>query len=69
MDTYRGGAAGRLADDLFLIAHDDYSGKALVAPNLLNATLAGAVLGELALDSRISIMKGQVYVDDHRAWH
>lgn len=69
MDTYRGGAAGRLADDLFLIAHDDYSGKAVVAPKLLDAALAGAVLGELALKSRISILKSQVYVDDHRAWH
>nr|MDT0657242.1 GPP34 family phosphoprotein [Micromonospora sp. DSM 115978] len=69
MESYRGGAAGRLADDLFLIAHDDYSGKAVVAPNLLDTTLAGAVLGELALENRISIMRSQIYVDDHRAWH
>lgn len=65
MNTYQGGP-GRLADDLFLIAHDDYSGKAAAPPRTLDPALAGALLGELALDGRITIANGQVFLADDR---
>lgn len=50
----------RLADELFLIAHDEYSGRALVHDDLLDTGLAGAVLAELLLDGRISCSGGRV---------
>lgn len=65
MNTYQSGT-GRLADDLFLIAHDDYSGKAAAAPRTLDPALAGALLGELLLDGRIAVANGQVFVADDR---
>jgi hypothetical protein len=57
----------RLADDLFLIAHDDYTGKPHPASNTFSAALAGAVLAELAFDGRIAIDHSQVYVADKRS--
>lgn len=68
MNSYQGGP-GRLADDLFLIAHDDYSGKAAATPRTLDPALAGALLGELALDGRIAVANGQVHVVDGRPRH
>jgi hypothetical protein len=58
----------RLADELFLIAHDDYSGKPLAAAILVDAALAGALLGELLFDGRITLARSHVYVSDERAW-
>src|SRR5688500_2520469 len=46
-----------LADELFLVGHDPYTGKPRVSDGALDTGLAGAVLGELALTDRI-------YVDD-----
>jgi hypothetical protein len=46
-----------LADELFLVGHDPYTGKTRVSDGALDTGLAGAVLGELALADRI-------YVDD-----
>jgi hypothetical protein len=46
-----------LADELFLVGHDPYTGKPRVSDGALDTGLAGAVLGELALADRI-------YVDD-----
>lgn len=68
MNTYQGGR-GRLADELFLIAHDDYSGRAAAAARTLDPALAGALLGELALDGRITIANAQVYATDDRPRH
>lgn len=65
MNIYQGGP-GRLADDLFLIAHDDYTGKAAAPPRTLDPALAGALLGELALDGRITVANGQVFLADDR---
>lgn len=67
LDINQGGR-GRLGDDLFLIAHDDYTGKAAASPKTLDPALAGALLGELALDGRIAVANGQVYIADGRAW-
>ncbi|MBB4961361.1 GOLPH3/VPS74 family protein [Micromonospora polyrhachis] len=58
----------RLADQLFLIAHDNHTGKPLVGPHNLDAALAGAVLVELALDGRIKFVDGRIHVIDHRLW-
>jgi hypothetical protein len=68
MTNYPGQPGERLADELFLIAHDDHSGKPLAAANLIEPALAGAVLGELVLDGRVAIVRAQVYVSDDRAW-
>ena len=69
MDNWLRDPEDRLADELFLIAHDDYSGKTGAATNLLEAALAGAALGELLLDRRISVVRGEVSAADHRVWH
>lgn len=68
MDNYLRDPADRLADELFLIAHDDYSGKSVTATNLLEAALSAAVIGELILDRRISVVRNEVFVADHRVW-
>jgi hypothetical protein len=67
MNNYLGDAE-RLADELFLIGHDDYDGRPLAAANLLDSALAGAILAELALAGRITIVRGEVFVADNRAW-
>jgi hypothetical protein len=46
-----------LADELFLVGHDQYSGKAQVSDGALDTGLAGAVLAEL-------VMAGRLYVDE-----
>ncbi|GAB3142315.1 hypothetical protein GCM10027290_16530 [Micromonospora sonneratiae] len=58
----------RLADQLFLIAHDNHTGKPVAGPDALDAALAGAVLVELTLDGRIRFVDGKVQVADHRLW-
>jgi Golgi phosphoprotein 3 GPP34 len=44
-----------LADEYFLVAHDEYNGKSLINDDVLDVGLAGAVLGELVLANRVSI--------------
>lgn len=68
MTNYPGQSDERLADELFLIAHDDYSGKPLTSGNLLDTALAGALLAELLFDRRITITRAQLFVADKRAW-
>jgi hypothetical protein len=46
---------GRLADDLYLMAHDELNGKPYVQPRALGLGLAGALLAELMLPGLISI--------------
>jgi hypothetical protein len=55
-----------LADELFLIGHDEYTGKSIVNAELLDTGLAGAVLGELLLDDRIIVDEGRVSIRDPR---
>jgi hypothetical protein len=38
---------GRIADDLYLLAHDDVTGKSFLQPRALGVGLAGALLAEL----------------------
>ncbi|WP_422770197.1 GOLPH3/VPS74 family protein [Plantactinospora sp. WMMC1484] len=68
MTDYPGSPTERLADELFLIAHDDYSGKLLAAANLVDAALSGALLAELLFDGRITLAQSSVYVADNRPW-
>ncbi|MER7276685.1 GPP34 family phosphoprotein [Dactylosporangium sp. NPDC000244] len=44
-----------LADDFFLIAHDDRDGKPRLSARAVELGLAGAMLGELVLEQRISV--------------
>ncbi|MEE6259063.1 GOLPH3/VPS74 family protein [Plantactinospora sonchi] len=68
MTRHPGQPDERMADELFLIAHDDYTGKALAAAAMVNSALAGALVAELLFDARITLVRSQVYVADDRAW-
>jgi hypothetical protein len=46
------GGTGRLADDLYLIAHHELTGRPHLAPRAVGLGLAGALLAELVLRSR-----------------
>lgn len=49
------GGTGRLADDLYLLAHNDISGKPFLQPRATGIGLAGALLAELMLSDHIQI--------------
>src|SRR5260370_2762143 len=51
---------GRLADDLYLMAHHEATGRLLLHPRAAGLGLAGALLAELALAGAIDIFGGQV---------
>lgn len=53
---------GLLADDLYLLAHDDYSGRPRLQARALGVGLAGALLGELMLDGMIRARGGSLVV-------
>ncbi len=55
---------GRLADDLFLMAHSDVTGKPLLQPRAIGLGLAGALLAELMLSGRICAGPDGVAVAD-----
>jgi hypothetical protein len=56
-----------LADEFFLIAWDTAgSGTPLLHPRATSLGLAGALLGELALEQRITIWRAEVRVTDPR---
>jgi hypothetical protein len=46
---------GLVADDLYLLAHDDRTGRALLPPRPLGTGLAGALLAELMLTHLIAL--------------
>lgn len=46
---------GRVADDVWLLAHNDVTGRPYLQPRPLGLGLAGAVLAELALAGAVSI--------------
>jgi hypothetical protein len=48
------GGTGRVADDLYLMAHHETSGKALIQPRAPGIGLAGGLLAELMLAGSIS---------------
>ena len=49
------GGTGRIADELWLIAHHEVSGRAHLQPRALGLGLAGGLLAELLLDDAITI--------------
>ncbi|HEU5355202.1 MAG TPA: GPP34 family phosphoprotein [Actinocrinis sp.] len=53
---------GRLADDFFLMAHEESSGKPRLAERIAGLGLAAALLGELVLAGRIELREGTVAV-------
>ncbi|MET8912469.1 GPP34 family phosphoprotein [Micromonospora sp. NPDC004551] len=55
-----------LADEFFLIAHDDQTGRPRLHHSAITHGLAAALLGELAAAGRISIDRGHLHVLDHR---
>jgi Golgi phosphoprotein 3 (GPP34) len=57
---------GWLADDLYLLAHDDVRGKPRLHPRIAGVALAGALLAELVLAGRIAIHPNSVDVVDAR---
>jgi hypothetical protein len=55
-----------LADDFWLVAHDDASGKPRLGSVALGLGLAGALLGELVLSGSLAVQAGLVRVLDTR---
>ncbi len=51
-----------LADELFLVGHDQYTGKPQISDGALDTALAGGVLGELVLAGRLSVGDDTVVV-------
>jgi hypothetical protein len=58
------GGTGRLADDLWLIAHHEISGRPHLAPRAAGLGLAGALLAELALAGSIGIWPAGIAAAD-----
>ncbi len=56
----------RLAADFFLIAHDEFSGKLRISPDLLGCGLVGAQLAELITDDRLAVEGGRVLATEVR---
>lgn len=52
------GGTGLVADDLYLMAHHETSGKPLVQPRALGIGLAGGLLAELMLADSIGVRPG-----------
>jgi hypothetical protein len=55
---------GRLADDLYLIAHHEQTGKPHLQPRALGLGLAGGLLAELMLSRSIRLWHGMVIAAD-----
>ncbi len=55
---------GRLADDLYLLAHHEISGKPHLQPRAAGLGLAGALLAELMLSGKIYLQPDQIMVAD-----
>jgi hypothetical protein len=51
---------GRIADDLYLLAHDDDSARPVLQPRALGVGLAGALLAELMFAGAIWIHSDQI---------
>lgn len=49
------GGTGRVADDLYLMAHDEVTGKGLLSPRATGLGLAGGLLAELALAGALQV--------------
>jgi hypothetical protein len=56
---------GRLADDLYLLAHHEATGRPHLQPRVVGLGLAGALLAELMLSGSIGLLAGQIVAADH----
>lgn len=62
---------GRVADDLYLMAHNDVTGRPYLQPRALGLGLAGALLAELMLAGQVDVSRhglavvGQASAEDH----
>jgi hypothetical protein len=54
--------AALLADEFFLIAHEDRTGRSRLHPRATGLGLAGALLGELMVNDRVRAHEGDLYV-------
>jgi hypothetical protein len=61
------GGTGLVADDLYLLAHDERTGRASIGPRPLGIGLAGALLADLMLGGSIGIGRDGS-VTAHRSW-
>jgi hypothetical protein len=57
---------GRIADDLWLLAHDDLTGKPFIPPRPLGFGLAAGLLAELALAGVLTVAGEQITVAARR---
>jgi hypothetical protein len=57
---------GRVADDLFLLAHNDVTGRPYIQPRPLGLGLAGGLLAELALAGALRVSGDQITVTTGR---
>jgi hypothetical protein len=53
-----------LADQYFLIAHEDRTGRSRLHPRATGLGLAGALIGELILEGRVGIAEGDLIILD-----
>jgi hypothetical protein len=58
---------GVLADQYFLIAHEDRTGRSRLHPRATGLGLAAALMGELVLEGRIGITDGDLVILDRHA--
>jgi Golgi phosphoprotein 3 (GPP34) len=56
-----------LAESLFFLGHDPFTGKARIRQDILEIGLAGAVLGDLLFDERITLDHGTVVLTSRYA--
>jgi hypothetical protein len=59
-------SGGVLADQFFLIAHEDRTGRSRLHPRATGLGLAAALLGELMLEGRLRIFDGELYVESRQ---
>lgn len=56
----------RLADEFFLLALDDRTGRSLLSPRVLGLGLAGALLVELIIERKITVQRDRIVVLDRQ---
>ena len=57
---------GRVGDDLWLLAHNDVTGRPCLQPRPLGLGLAGALLGELVLTGLVSVAGDDLTLEQAR---